>query len=223
MNERNGNRPESCATADSGPQSTTGAPLDAVQTETELRRSQSLRQIVGRIAKIGGWELDLVTNEHFWSDDARQIFERDAGTALDIEAVYAMHDADARQQLMQAVESARQQGHPWDLTLPATTPSGRRVWVRSIGVPEFEAGKPVRISGAVQDVTDVRATEESRAELLERLALATSAAGIGIFDWYVVARTRTWDKRNCQLWGVPCTRSSTRTTSSACATISITP
>ncbi len=183
-------------TPDSRPQSTTAS------AEAELRRSQALRQIVGRIAKIGGWELDLVTNERVWSDDARQIFELTAETAPDIEAVYAMHDADGRQQILQAVDNARLHGQPWDLTLPATTPSGRRIWVRSIGVPEFEDGKAVRISGAVQDVTDVRATEESRTELLERLALATSTAGIGIFDWNVVARTRTWDKRNCQLWGV---------------------
>ncbi len=181
---------------DNRPPSTTAA------ADAELRRSQALRQIVGRIAKIGGWELDLVTNERVWSDDARQIFELTAEAAPDIEVVYAMHDADARQQLLQAVENARLHGQAWDLTLPATTPSGRRIWVRSIGVPEFEEGKAVRISGAVQDVTDVRATEESRTELLERLALATSTAGIGIFDWNAVTRTRTWDKRNCQLWGV---------------------
>jgi two-component system sensor histidine kinase/response regulator len=181
---------------DNRPPSTTAA------AEAELRRSQALRQIVGRIAKIGGWELDLVTNERVWSDDARRIFELTAEAAPDIEAVYAMHDADARQQLLQAVENARLHGQAWDLTLPATTPSGRRIWVRSIGVPEVEDGKAVRISGAVQDVTDVRATEESRTELLERLALATSTAGIGIFDWNAVTRTRTWDKRNCQLWGV---------------------
>ncbi|MEY4933003.1 MAG: hypothetical protein RLZZ403_1323 [Pseudomonadota bacterium] len=177
-------------------------PSATAAAEAELRRSQALRQIVGRIAKIGGWELDLVTNERVWSDDARQIFELTAEAAPDIEVVYAMHDADARQQLLQAVENARLHGQAWDLTLPATTPSGRRIWVRSIGVPEVEDGKAVRISGAVQDVTDVRATEESRTELLERLALATSTAGIGIFDWNAVTRTRTWDKRNCQLWGV---------------------
>ena len=202
MNEPNGNRPASPVPTEGRQQSKTVAMLDPAQAEAELRRSQSLRQIVARIAKIGGWELDLATNERTWSEDARQIFELSAGTPLDITAVYAMHDADARQQIMQAVENARQQGQAWDLTLPATTPSGRRIWVRSIGVPEFAGGKPVRISGAVQDVTDVRATEESRTELLERLALATSTAGIGIFDWNAVPRTRTWDKRNYQLWGL---------------------
>jgi two-component system sensor histidine kinase/response regulator len=199
MNAPNGNRPSSRTAGSNDAAGSASSDTDAGQ---ELRRSQVLRQIVGRIAKIGGWELDLATNERIWSEDARQIFELSAGAPLDIEAVYAMHDADSRQQILQAVEAARDHGRSWDMTLPATTPSGRRIWVRSIGVPEFEGGKAVRISGAVQDVTDVRATEESRTELLERLALATSTAGIGIFDWNAVTRSRTWDKRNYQLWGL---------------------
>ncbi len=179
------------------------AALDhATRTEAELHRSQMLRQIVGRIAKIGGWELDTLTGKRVWSDDVRRIFELPPGDTADVDAVLAMHDAESRQLLVQAIASARDHGQPWDLTLPVTTPSGRKIWVRSIGEPEFAAGKVIRISGAVQEVTDVRASEESRTELLERLALATSTAGIGIFDWNPQTRVRTWDKRNFQLWGL---------------------
>ncbi len=179
------------------------ATLDrASETEVQLRRSQTLRQIVGRIAKIGGWEFDVVTGQRTWSEDMRRIFELPLESEPDIGQIMAIYHPDSRQQLQQAIETARTQGHSWDLTLSGTTPSGRAIWIRSIGEPEFADGGVVRIAGAVQDITDVHVAEENRSELLERLALATSTAGIGIFDWNPGTRERTWDKRNFQLWGL---------------------
>ena len=203
MNDESGNKPYMRSIEDERERTFLRAALEqAALTESELRRSQVLRQITGRIAKIGGWELDTVTGERQWSEDARQIFEFPGDAAPDIDAILDMYESDARAELNEAIANCREHGQSWDLTLPATTPSGRRIWVRSIGVPEFADGGVIRISGAVQDVTDVRATEQSRTELLERLALATSTAGIGIFDWNTETRQRTWDKRNYQLWGL---------------------
>ncbi len=174
----------------------------ASRTEAELRRGQTLRQIVARIAKIGGWELDTLSGKRFWSEDMRRIFELDPASPPDLQKILGMYDAEARPKLVQAIDEARTQGKSWDMTMGATTATGRRIWVRSIGEPEFADGGVIRITGAVQDITDVREAEESRTELLERLALATSTAGIGIFDWNVATDERNWDKRNYQLWGI---------------------
>jgi len=54
-------------------------------------------------------------------------------------------------------------GTPWDLELPLITATGRHIWVRAVGEVEFDAGQPVRLVGALQDVTE-------RKRLQKRLA-----------------------------------------------------
>jgi signal transduction histidine kinase len=49
-----------------------------------------------------------------------------------------------------------------------TTANGRSVWVRSFGEPEFDGDRPVRLIGALQDITEQR---ERRDELRREQAL----------------------------------------------------
>jgi signal transduction histidine kinase len=43
---------------------------------------------------------------------------------------------------------------PWDSVLPLVTARGRTIWVRAFGEVEREEGQPVRLVGAIQDVTE---------------------------------------------------------------------
>ena len=66
-----------------------------------------------------------------------------------------------------AVEHAESTGEGWDLELPLARRDGRRIWVRAVGSVEAEAGKPVRLVGAFQDITQ-------RKELELQLAAASA-------------------------------------------------
>ena len=52
-----------------------------------------------------------------------------------------------------AVTEAMSSGRGWDLELPFIQRGGRRIWVRAVGQAEFEGGLPVRLFGALQDIT----------------------------------------------------------------------
>ena len=52
-------------------------------------------------------------------------------------------------------------GTPWDLELPLTTATGRRIWVRAQGDCERRDGRPARLFGAFQDVTAQREAAEA--------------------------------------------------------------
>ncbi len=60
--------------------------------------------------------------------------------------------------------------------------TGEVRWVHSRGAFVDAGAQPRRFLGLVHDVTDRRAAEAARAESEERLALASSAAGMGVFD-----------------------------------------
>jgi diguanylate cyclase (GGDEF)-like protein/PAS domain S-box-containing protein len=133
------------------------------QAELALRESQAMLARTGEIARVGGWELDLRTNELLWSDETRRLHEVGPELVPSLDAALAFHPGPARLAMAAAVEAAARAGTPWDLELPLVTATGRRIWTRSQGQAVSEDGQRVRLVGAVQDITE-------RKELQERLA-----------------------------------------------------
>jgi diguanylate cyclase (GGDEF)-like protein/PAS domain S-box-containing protein len=53
-----------------------------------------------------------------------------------------------------------------------------------------------------KDITARRQTEEKYQLLAERLSLATSSAGIGVWEWDVINNKFNWDDQMCRLYGI---------------------
>jgi diguanylate cyclase (GGDEF)-like protein/PAS domain S-box-containing protein len=68
-------------------------------------------------------------------------------------------------------------GEGWDLELPLVRADGRSIWVRAVGNAEFENGKPVRLLGAFQDITQRRALHAELAEQHELLRVTLHSIG----------------------------------------------
>nr|WP_280843025.1 PAS domain-containing protein [Pararoseomonas baculiformis] len=63
-------------------------------------------------------------------------------------------------------------------------------------------GRAVRMIGAMQDLSERKQAEAELREAADRLRLATSAAGIGTFDYRVRSGELTWDDRCRALFGI---------------------
>lgn len=140
--------------------------------EAARRESEDLLQRTGQVAGVGGWSLDVGSGRIRWSDETRRIhgvahdYEPQLETALDFYA------PEARPVVQAAVETGMTHGTPWDLELPLVRADGHRIWVRAVGAVEFADGKPVRLVGALQDITERRLLDQQLAR--KRLALARS-------------------------------------------------
>jgi PAS domain S-box-containing protein len=75
----------------------------------------------------------------------------------------------ARAAVQAAFQAGLDHGTPWDLELPLQTAKGRAIWVRSQGTAVMEAGRVIRLLGAIQDITERKRTEEALREANERL------------------------------------------------------
>jgi diguanylate cyclase (GGDEF)-like protein/PAS domain S-box-containing protein len=137
------------------------------RAEQALRESESLLQRTGRVAGVGGWQLDLVGSTVTWSEQTRAIHEVEPGYVPTLETAIQFYAPEARPVIEQAVTTAFETGRPWDLELPFITAKGRRIWVRAQGEAEFLDGVPVRLVGAFQDITE-RKRLEQRVEENER-------------------------------------------------------
>lgn len=119
----------------------------------QLDQKETLLTKVGKVAKIGGWQVELKTKEVFWTTETYKIHEVEPDYRPTIESDIAFYTPEARPIIQKAVECAIETGEPWDLELPFITAKGRHIWVRTQGELEFENNKPVRLVGAFQDIS----------------------------------------------------------------------
>ena len=132
------------------------------QQEAALRKSEQFLDRTGRVAGVGGWELDIASGVVTWSDETRRIH----GVAADYQPVLAeaihFYAPQARPVIEAAVAHGMASGQGWDLELPLIRADGRAIWVRVVGAVEFDGGQPARLVGAFQDITELH---QSRAQL----------------------------------------------------------
>lgn len=139
---------------------------ESQQVEAALRFSEAKLRETQRIAKLGGWELDLQLGQIYWSEEVYQIHEllptADRPSYLSDPGFYFnFYAPEARPLIQAAFESALKTGRPYDLELPFITARGQHRWVRTTGQPVLENGRFTRIGGIFMDVTDRKQIENS--------------------------------------------------------------
>lgn len=152
---------------------------DRKNVENALRESKTFLDDVGRIARVGGWELDAETLEVRWTDETYRIHEvpLDYQPSLQ-EAIDFFHPHD-HERLKNAIQRAITNGEPYDMEIRFITAKGNHLWTRTICKPRMESGKTVKLMGIFQDITDrkkaedaLRESEERYRTLIERIHVA---------------------------------------------------
>ena len=135
-----------------------------VQTDNALRASRALLARTGKVAGVGGWSLDIASGSLSWSDETRRLHEVAADFEPTLQNAIAFYSPCARPRIEQAVQRALDTGQSWDLQLQLVTARGRPIWARAVGEVELEDGKPVRLVGSFQDITEQHALQTRLAD-----------------------------------------------------------
>ncbi len=156
--------------------------LERIRAVGKLRESEERLARAQRIARIGNWDWNIATNELVWSDEVYRIFGLEPGQ---IRATYPeflshVHRED-RERVDRAVDRAVRAGEPYSLDHRIVRPSGEVRFVHEEGeVTRDAAGRPIRMLGTVQDITERRRAEDELRESEERFRLLFRDAGMGI-------------------------------------------
>jgi PAS domain S-box-containing protein len=140
-----------------------------------LRKSEDLLKSIGRMAKVGGWELDLQTMGMIWTEETYRIHEIYPEVCPELDEAIEFYAPEARPVLQGAIKQASEEGIPYDLELPFITAKGNRRWVRAMGNAERQDGKTTRLYGTFQDVTELKRLQEVQDATIELLRVCNGA------------------------------------------------
>lgn len=133
----------------------------------DLDRVNRLLLQTGRLAKVGGWEIDLISMIPYFTEETANIYELDPGETLNVDEGISFYAPEARNIISKAVDNAINNNKPYDLELPFITKKGKKLWIRTIGKIETQNNKPVKLYGVIQDITDKKSIEEKLKKNIE--------------------------------------------------------
>jgi PAS domain S-box-containing protein len=137
---------------------------------TEEKKLKELNRLASSMAKIGSWEIDLINQTLFWSDEVHQLHETDPKLFIpNIEEAINFYREDFRQIVQLSIEKSIVTGEPFDFEAVLITAKKKELWVRSIGNAEFADGECKRIYGSFQNIDDRKEAEVRLQSLADNL------------------------------------------------------
>ncbi|WP_447975310.1 PAS domain S-box protein [Nitrospira sp. Kam-Ns4a] len=152
------------------------------RAEARLQESQAELAEAQRLAHLGSWSWDITTNIVKGSDELYRIFGL---PPIEFPATYeaylaCIHPED-RDTVHAALRKAAENREPFNFHYRITRPDGVVRTLHCLGrVVADQEGRPVRMVGSAQDVTDLKRVEEALRESEERYRIVAETAAEGI-------------------------------------------
>jgi PAS domain S-box-containing protein len=123
---------------------------------------------VEAIAQLGSWSWDIEADVVSWSDELYRIYGlAPQSMPITYAGVLEMVHPDDRPRLDELVQRCYQHGEPYVITHRVVLPDGRVRWHQGRGRVEMSGGRPVRMFGTAQDITDRVLGERALRQSLE--------------------------------------------------------
>jgi len=156
------------------------------RVEKALRESEAKLKEAGQLASIGYWEWDLIADRITRSEETAHIFGlQSSESALSRSQLLDMIHPEDRQLLQRALVETLQERQSLNFEFRIVRPEGdlRHIHVRN-EIEFNESGQPVRLFGALQDITGRKQAEEelrryaTRMKLLAEISRDSEAVGL---------------------------------------------
>lgn len=153
--------------------------IERAQNEAALKRSEAFLEEAQRLSLTGSFAWRAATNEFTWSEQVYRIFELERTAPVTLESISTrVHPEDAHL-LQEALARARRDGIDFELEHRLLMPDQS---VKHLHIVAHGARHPdgrVEYIGAVQDVTERRASEEALGRTRSELAHVARVTSLG--------------------------------------------
>jgi PAS domain S-box-containing protein len=187
------------------------------RAEEKLQRSEASLTNAQRIAKIGNWDLEIPSNQLYWSDQIYEIFGLTKSEfGANYQAFLARVHPDDRERVNLAQAAALAGTAPLDIEHRIVLPDGRIKHVHELAdVIRDAAGRAVRLTGTVHDITTrkqalaaLEASEREQRRLAQqleseraRLVAAQAVAKVGSWETDLLTGEVIWSQETYRIFG----------------------
>jgi PAS domain S-box-containing protein len=178
---------------------------------SDLQDSKAKLEEAQSITHVGYWERDVVTDRITWSDETYRIYGlRPQEYPIDLTLLRQKIHPQDRDYMSRALVEALAGGARYDLEYRVLRPTGEVRTVHSTGdVKRDASGRPYKMFGTVQDITDRKRAEET-VELMSRdlqenktrLEEAQRVAHVGYWVWDLGNDGLTWSDETYRIFGM---------------------
>lgn len=122
----------------------------------KMMRNEAMLKTAQKMAKLGSWRFDLLTNEVQWSDELYSIFELPNQSNPNLYIDYLSRLAeDDREKLNSLVSNAVNKFEPYTIEHKIYLADGREKWIHGSGTPIKDSnGIVTQLEGIAQDITE---------------------------------------------------------------------
>lgn len=119
-----------------------------------VAQNERLYEQAARLARIGAWECDLATERLSWTSGVYDLFELAVDTPLKRSSIVDLYFDESRRQMETMRAEAIRSGRGFVIDVRIRTNRRNRRWMRLSADVASQDGRPVRLFGTKQDVTD---------------------------------------------------------------------
>jgi PAS domain S-box-containing protein len=131
----------------------------------KLQQSQKLYQQAQSLARMGNWTYEIATRSFTWSDELFNIYEMEKGRQFTADEWQQLVHPEDREAVAQHFHETLTHLRPYDLMHRVFLPNGKIKYLhRKAEVVVDEQGRPVRLIGTTQDVTDQQQVQQELRE-----------------------------------------------------------
>ena len=156
-------------------------------TINALRVSEASLEEAQRIARIGSWDWDMISNTVKWSKEMYRVFgiSPDSFDGKPESLLKVIHPDDV-DLFTNTMKSNLSKGNPTSLEFRVIHKSGSIHHIFAAGRVEYNKdGRPIRNIGTAQDITERKQAEEELQDAHRRLESIIEGTNVGTWEWNV--------------------------------------
>lgn len=187
-----------------------GLMLERLQTEKALRKSERAMSEGQHLAHLGTWEWDLISGSMSWSDESFRLFGFEPRSFVpDIEDIKKCLHPEDLPRFIEDLKQLAETGQSQEVSYRVMHADGEVRHVRTLATAEIDAdGKPCRLLGMMQDISETVLAEQAYLEAQlslqkteERWQFALQNNGLGVWDWNIISGFVLYTDRLLEMLG----------------------
>ena len=173
--------------------------------QKELTKTTNQLKEAEELARLGSWELDVVTNILTWSDSVIELYKLPPEVKkVHVKQFYRLVHPKDIQAMKDAIQKTIKEGVPYDLISRRINIDGKIIYAHGKGIPHFEDGKVVKVFGTIQDITKESQIKEALITNQARLKKAQRISKFGYWEYDIINNKFTWSEEtfNIHEWPI---------------------